>query len=165
MDINPACKKRPITGSSATKLDRAIVMGGLIDGFAAARVLSDYISEVIPFKRFGFGRVSEHVAGVPQNRPAHELRASSRIFRKRLSPDLFQLLTYAGAVRAHHYSARTFALRRGSSESVNFHRPRQPRISSLAQPAARLGATSQWCLECLGVRSNAFCIHVSRYGH
>jgi hypothetical protein len=98
MDINPACKKRLITAGSVTKPDRAISMGGIIDGFAAARVLSDYISEVIPFERFGFGRVSEHRAGVPQNRTAHELHKSSRMFWKRLSPGLFQLRTYAGAV-------------------------------------------------------------------
>jgi 2-polyprenyl-6-methoxyphenol hydroxylase-like FAD-dependent oxidoreductase len=78
--------------------EHAVVIGGSIGGFLAARVLADHYERVTVLERDDFPPVGEHRKGVPQGRHTHGLLASGRLVLEQWFPGFSQELIEAGAV-------------------------------------------------------------------
>jgi 2-polyprenyl-6-methoxyphenol hydroxylase-like FAD-dependent oxidoreductase len=75
----------------------AVVIGGSMAGLLAARVLSDYYSEVIILEQDIIPLAGEQRKGVPQGRHAHALLARGRMILEELFPGLTEHLVEVGA--------------------------------------------------------------------
>jgi 2-polyprenyl-6-methoxyphenol hydroxylase-like FAD-dependent oxidoreductase len=75
----------------------ALVIGGSMSGLLAARVLSDFYTEVVILERDSLPTSAEPRKGVPQGRHAHALLAKGREILEELFPGLTQHLVNLGA--------------------------------------------------------------------
>ena len=83
----------------STPLNHAVVIGGSIAGLMAARVLSDYFSQVTILERDHLPDPPASRAGVPQDRHVHVLLQRGAMIAGRLFPTIEETLQAAGAHR------------------------------------------------------------------
>src|SRR5262249_32761054 len=76
----------------------AIVIGGSVAGLLAARVLADYLDQVIVIDRDTFPTLPAHRGGVPQSHHAHALLGRGQLILTQLFPGLLDDLRADGAL-------------------------------------------------------------------
>lgn len=84
--------------SNERKLDRAVVIGGSMAGLLAARVLSEFYSEVIVVERDDLSNEGLYRKGVPQARHAHAILAGGQQVIEELFPGISDELVARGAL-------------------------------------------------------------------
>ena len=83
-------------GTGANTSDHAVVIGASIAGLSAARVLSDFFSEVTVYERDELPSEPANRATVPQDRHLHMLMARGAIEFENLFPGLLKDMVAAG---------------------------------------------------------------------
>jgi 2-polyprenyl-6-methoxyphenol hydroxylase-like FAD-dependent oxidoreductase len=83
-------------GTGANRRDHAVVIGASIAGLSAARVLSEFFSEVTVYERDELPNAPANRATVPQDRHLHMLMARGAIEFENLFPGLLEDMVGAG---------------------------------------------------------------------
>lgn len=92
-------KSRINLNVSRHRYGRAVVIGGSLAGLTAARVLSEFFTEVIVIERDRMGDLGEVRNGLPQAHHAHTLQPHGQTILEGLFPGLIEELIDHGAVQ------------------------------------------------------------------